>query len=52
MINRTEFFDQKVKNNLRAYDKIRKIETGQGDDYGTVFLLDYPHFGKHYKTIN
>ena len=26
------FFDQIVKNNLRTYDNIWKIATGQGDD--------------------
>ena len=33
------FFDQPVKNDLRTYDKIRKISTGQGDDYTTGCLL-------------
>ena len=33
-------FDQPVKNNLRTYDNIRKIATGQGDDYTTGCLLD------------
>ena len=37
-------FDQPVKSNLRAYDNIRKIVTGQGDDYTTGCLLDYPYF--------
>ena len=32
-------FDQPVKNDLRTYDKIRKISTGQGDDYTTGCLL-------------
>ena len=27
---------------MRTYDKIRKIGTGQGDDYTNVCLLDYP----------
>ena len=31
------FFDQPVKNNLRTYDNVRKIETGQGDNYTTGF---------------
>ena len=30
------FFDQLIKNYLRTYDCIRKIETGQGDDYKVV----------------
>ena len=27
------FFDQSARNNLIIYDSIRKITTGQGDDY-------------------
>ena len=34
-----------------AYDNIRKVETGQGDDYTTGWLLIYPYFRKHYKLI-
>ena len=40
------FFDEPVKTNLRAYDNIWKIATGQGDDYATGCLLDYPLFQK------
>ena len=28
-----------------------KITTGQGDDYTTGCLPDYPYFQKHYKLI-
>ena len=45
MINASEnFFDQPTKNNKVTYGNIRKIATGQGDDYTTGFLLDYPYF--------
>ena len=30
------FFDQPIKNNKITYESIRKIATGQGDDYTTV----------------
>ena len=30
---------------------IRKIETGQGDNYTTGCLLHYPYFKKYYKLI-
>ena len=36
MTDGQSFFDQPVKNNLRTYDNIRKIATGQGDDYTTL----------------
>ena len=38
MINRINFFDQPVKIDLRSYDNIRKITTGQGDDYKILCL--------------
>ena len=41
MIDRKNFFDQSVKNNKATYDNIRKLATGQGDDYTTGYLLDY-----------
>ena len=44
MIDRQNFFDEPVKNNLGTYDKIRKISTAQGGDYTTGCLLDYPYF--------
>ena len=46
MIDGRNFFDQVVKNDLRTYDNIRKIGTGQDDDYTTGCLLDYPYFKK------
>ena len=51
MIDGLKFFDQPVKNNLRTYDNIPKIATGQGDDYTTGCLLDYPYFKNYYKMI-
>ena len=51
MIDGRNFFDQTVKNDLKTYDNIRKIATGQDDDYTTGCLLDYPHFKKYYELI-
>ena len=51
MINDENFFDQPIKNNKVTYDNIRKIATGQGDDYTTGCLLDYPYFTDTYKMI-
>ena len=45
------FFDQPIKNNKVTYENIRKIATGQGDDYTTDCLLDYPYFKDIYKMI-
>ena len=44
MIGSHNFCDQTVKNNIRIYDNIQKIVTGQGDDYTTGCLLDYSYF--------
>ena len=41
MIDGHNFFDQPVKSDMRISDNIRKIATGQGDDYTTGCLLDY-----------
>ena len=51
MINGENFFDQPIKNNKVTYYDIRKIATGQGDDYTTGCLLDYPYFANTYKMI-
>ena len=51
MIDGKQFFDQPVKNDKITYENIRKIATGQGDDYTTGCLLDYIHFKKYYKMI-
>ena len=51
MINSENFFNQPIKNNKVTYDNIRNIATGQGDDYTTGCLLDYPYFADTYKMI-
>ena len=51
MINRENFFDQAIKSNKVTYENIRKIATGQGDDYTTGCLLDYSYFVDTYKMI-
>ena len=39
MINGENFFDQPIKSNRVTNENIRKIATGQGDDYTTGCLL-------------
>ena len=51
MINGENFFDQPIKNNKVTYENIRKITTGQRDDYKTGCLLDYSYFVDTYKMI-
>ena len=51
MINGENFFDPPIKNNKVTCENIRKIATGQGDDYTTGCLLDYSYFADTYKMI-
>ena len=44
-------FDQPINNDTKTYENIRKIATGQGDDYATGCLLDYLYFKENYKMI-
>ena len=47
-----DLIDQPVKNDLRTYDNIWKITTGEGDDYTTGYLLDYNYFNEYYEMIS
>ena len=51
MIDGKDFFDQPLKSNIRKYDNIQKLETGQGYDYATGCLLDYVYFQNYFKMI-
>ena len=51
MIDGRNFFDQPINSDLKTYENIRKIATGQGDDYTTGCLLDYSYFKDYYKMI-
>ena len=51
MINGENVFDQPIKNNKVTYENIRKLATGQGDDYTAGCVLDYPYFKDSYKMI-
>ena len=47
MINRTKYFDQLIKFDIKNL----KITAIQGEDYTTGFLIDYTCFQKKYKLI-
>ena len=38
-IDGRNFYDQPINDSIKQYDEIRKISTGQGDDYATGCLL-------------
>ena len=50
-IDDRNFFDQSINNDIKTYENIRKIAFGQGDDYTTGCLLDYPYFKENYKMV-
>ena len=49
-IDGKNFFDQPINIDFEIYEN-RKIATGQGDDYTTGSLIDYPYFKENYKMI-
>ena len=51
MTEERNVFDQLAKNEIRTYEQIRKIAAGQGDDYITNCVLDFPYFKNNYKMI-
>ena len=51
MTDGKNFFDQPINSDIRTYENIKKITTGQGYDYTNGCLLDYSYFKDHYKRI-
>ena len=48
-IDGRNYFDQPINVDIKTYENIWKIATGQGYDYTTFCLLDYNYFKKHKK---
>ena len=44
MIDGRNVFDQLINSMNKTYKNIRRISTGQGDDYTIDCLLDYSYF--------
>ena len=51
MIDGGNFHDQPINDSIKQYDKVRKVSTGQDDDYTTVCLLDYAYFEDNHRLI-
>ena len=49
MIDGKNVFEQHIIGYIKSHENIRKIAIGQGDDYTTKLLLDYPYFKENYK---
>ena len=43
-IDGKNFYDQPINKLIKQYDEVRKVSTGQGDDYITGCLLDFAYF--------
>ena len=50
-IDGRNFYDQPINDSIKQYDEVRKISTGQGDDYATGCLLDFAYSQKNYRLI-
>ena len=51
IINGKNFYDQPIDSDIKQYEEIRKLTTGQGEDYTTGCLLDYEYIKNHYRLI-
>ena len=50
-IDGRNFYDQPINDSIKQYDEVRKVSTGQGDDYTTGCLLDFGYFEKKSRLI-
>ena len=51
MVYGKNFFGQQINTKFKTYENIRKIATGEADDYTTGCLLDYSYLKENYKMI-
>ena len=50
-IDGRNFHDQPINDSIKQYNELRKVSTGQGDDYTTSCLLDFAYFNKNSRLI-
>ena len=51
IINGKNFYDQAIDSDIKRYEEIKTLTTGQGEDYTTWCLLDYEYVKNHYRSI-
>ena len=51
MIDGRNFYDQPINDLIKQYDEVRKVSTGQGDDYAAGCLLDCGYFKDNYRLV-
>ena len=45
------FYDQAICSDIKRYEEVRKLTTGQGEDYSTAYLLNHDYIKNHYTLI-
>ena len=50
-INAKNLYDQPIDSDIKRYEEIRKLTTGQGEDYTTGYLLAYEYVKKHHRLL-
>ena len=51
IINGSNFCDQSIDSDIKRYEKIRKLTTGQGEDYANECLSDYDYIKNHHNRL-
>ena len=51
LIDGRNFYHQPINDLIQQSDEVRKVSTGQGDDYTTGCLLAYGYFKDDYRLI-
>ena len=46
-----KLYDQQPDSDIKRYEKMRKLTTGQGEDCTTGCLLNYEYIKNHYRLI-
>ena len=44
-------YDQAIASDIKRYEEILKLTTGESEDYTTGCLLDYDYIKNHYRLI-
>ena len=51
IINEKNFYGHTIDSDIKRYEELRKLTTGQGKDYTARCLLDYVYAKNHYRSI-
>ena len=50
-MNGKHFYDQLIDSDVKRFEEIKKLITGQGEDYANGCFLDYEYVKEHYSLI-